>query len=1306
MPPAAPEAPEPPTGRVVVQPLPELRPHEGVTGVLTNAVPMLGGLGSVVLVATMGGGAGGLRLLAAGMFLFATVAFVVVQVDRQRTQRAQQVGGARADYLAHLSVVRARAREAGERQRAALIWHHPPPAALPTLAAERTRVWERAPGDPRFLQVRYGVCARPAALELVAPEGPVPARADPVAAAALARLLAVHRTQPDLPVALDLRAHDLVEVVGPADPARSVARALLCSAAAFHAPGELAVAVLATGATLAHWDWVKWLPHAHSARAHDALGPQRMVRTSPAELGALLPEQHPHLLLVLDGHPRDAADVVLDAARAGATVVHVSPAREPPRDPPGDPHDALRLVLGRGAEPAAGRLDQCDPATAEALARRLLPLSPPDGDPQRDPAGGRDPGPPDLAALLGTGDLATLDPAVAWRPRPGRDRLRVPIGADEDGRVVHLDLKESARRGMGPHGLLIGATGSGKSELLRTLVLALASTHSPDDLNLVLVDFKGGATFAGLAALPHVSAVITNLAEELSLVERMQDALGGELVRRQQVLRRAGNHASQHDYEQARAAGADLPALPSLLVVVDEFSELLAARPEMLDLFVAVGRLGRSLGLHLLLASQRVEEGRLRGLESHLSYRIGLRTFSASESRAVLGVPDAHELPATPGLGYLRPDPATLVRFRAAYVSAPARRVPRPRHRAAQPAGILPFTVTRVVPPPPAPAERPEAPDPPGPDDLRPLLEVALARMAGHGPAAHRVWLPPLDVPETLGGLLGELVEDPALGLVAPRWRRLPGLVVPVGVLDRPREQRRDPLTLDLAGAGGHVAVVGAPRSGKSTTLRTLLAALALTTTPHESQFFVLDFGGGTFAPLAGLPHVAGVASRAEPDVVRRAVAQVRSLLERREAHFRDHGIDSAETYRARRAAGRSDDGYGDVYVVVDGWGTLRAEFDDLEAVLQQLATRGLGFGVHLLTSATRWSDYRTSVRDVLGTRLELRLGDPVESEVDRRAQGLVPRERPGRGLVPGPLHLLTALPRLDGRADAADLADGVADLVERVRTAWRGPDGPRLRLLPRRVPLSDVRRASGAPGPAAGASPGPGGPLLLGVRESDLGPLGLDVDTEPHLLVLGDARSGKSALLRTYVHEVVRTRTPEQAQVVLVDPRRSLLGEVPAEHLLNHLSSAAQIHAALSDLAAHLETRLPGPGVSAAQLRARSWWSGAEVFVVVDDLDLLGTPQGSALRALQPLLAQAGDTGLHLVLARRAGGAARALHEPVVQTVRDLGMPGLLLPGSPEEGPLIAGLRPAPGPPGRGRLVTRERGVEVVQVAWQEPAT
>ena len=181
----------------------------------------------------------------------------------------------------------------------------------------------------------------------------------------------------------------------------------------------------------------------------------------------------------------------------------------------------------------------------------------------------------------------------------------------------------------------------------------------------------------------------------------------------------------------------------------------------------------------------------------------------------------------------------------------------------------------------------------------------------------------------------------------------------------------------------------------------------------------------------------------------------------------------------------------------------------------------------------------------------------------------------------------------------------------------------------------------------------------------------------------------------------------PDDALSVLsrgLDQTAQLLGEVPEEYLLNYLTSAAQATPTLADLASYLENRIPGPDVTSEQLRSRSWWTGAEVFIVVDDYDLVATTQSSPVQALQPLLAQARDVGLHLAVARRSGGASRALYEPVIQSLRDLAMPGLVLSGSPDEGALIGNVRPGPAPAGRGRLITRDRGVEVVQLAWREP--
>jgi S-DNA-T family DNA segregation ATPase FtsK/SpoIIIE len=1135
---------------------------------------------------------------------------------------------------------------------------------------------------------------------------------EPLAAAALRQFISTYAIVDDLPVVMALDGFSRIHLRGPVDRCRALARAVIAQAAALHAPDDLLVAVCAGRTERVEWEWAKWLPHAQHPTRTDAVANLRLVAESVSGLEAMLEDVvagrprfdpaettqrvgrvGPHLVVVLDGGTTAGSDhLMAGGGMEGVTILDLS-------EPVPRLLDYATLVLEVAADgglssstlratSTMGRADELTTAEARLLAQRLAPLRL-SAVVRAELAMNSEIG---LTDLLGVDDPFRLDTTLTWQARPNRDRLRVPIGVSSEGLPVELDLKESAQDGMGPHGLIIGATGAGKSELLRTLVLALAVTHDSETLNFVLIDFKGGATFTRLDRLPHTAAVITNLVDELPLVDRMTDALNGELVRRQELLRAAGNYVSQRDYEKARVAGAPLAPLPSLLVICDEFSELLSARPDFIDMFVQIGRLGRSLGVHLMLASQRLEEGRLRGLDSHLSYRIGLRTFSGMESRVVLGVSDAYELPRSPGHAFMKYGTEPMTRFRAAYVSGTYRHDGRTPAEAARDDRILEYT-TQFVPPVLASAPPPveEAPDPEAVGG-RTLLDILVDRLDGRGVPAHRVWLPPLDRPAALNTLLPELitteqrgvtVADPAL------WGRIKAAV---GEVDRPFEQRRDGLWLDLSGGGGHLAVVGGPRTGKSTVLRNAVASLALTHTPAEAQFYCLDFGGGGLATLRDLPHVGSVASRLEVSEVRRTVSEMALLLTQREQLFVQHGVDSMATYRRLRREGRAPaDPFGDVFLVVDGFMTIRNEYPDLEPLLAEIATRGLTYGVHLLVAASRWMDLRAAVRDMLTTRLELRLGDPADSMFHRRTAINVPEQSPGRGITPDRYHFLAALPRLDGRSTVDDLADGVAGLVARVRDGWQGPSAPAVRLLPAELPY----RTLPVQDPTVG--------IPIGIAELDLGPVFVDLTNEPHFLVYGDTGSGKSTFLRAFAQAVVDRYTPQQARLLIVDYRRSLLGAVDTPHLIGYAPSRQRATEMLAEVAQVMADRMPGPDVTAAQLRNRDWWTGPELFVLVDDYDLVAGA-ANPLDHLLEHLGHARDVGLHVILTRRSGGAGRALFEPVILTIRELGCGGVVLSGSRDEGALLGSVKPSAQPPGRGWLVTHHGGTRLVQLALLAP--
>lgn len=862
---------------------------------------------------------------------------------------------------------------------------------------------------------------------------------------------------------------------------------------------------------------------------------------------------------------------------------------------------------------------------------------------------------------------------------------------------------------MGPHGLCIGATGSGKSEFLRTLVLAMITSHSPEALNLVLVDFKGGATFLGLDGAPHIAAIITNLEDELTMVDRMRDALAGEMNRRQELLRSAGNFPNVTEYERARANGAKLDPLPALFIVVDEFSELLSQKPDFAELFVMIGRLGRSLHIHLLLASQRLEEGKLRGLDSHLSYRIGLKTFSAGESRSVLGVPDAYHLPSVPGSAFLKCDADEPIRFNTCYVSGEYVK-PRVSARAGRTSqlGVLApklFTATPVKkdPVPVAPVEPVEAEAPKDPVSTSPtkitLLDMVVSRLRGHGRPAHEVWLPPLEESPAVNNLLPDSTWNDPQNVNGRLW-------LPIGVVDRPYDQRRDVLTIDLSGAQGNVAVVGGPQSGKSTALRTIMMSAAATHTPEQLQFFCLDFGGGTLGSLSNLPHVSSVAGRMDTDRIRRTVAEVTGLLRERELRFRDLGIESMRDFRQRKAAlaalppeaaardPLSRDRFGDVVLVVDGWATIKADFDILEPALQAIAIQGLSYGIHLAISATRWMEIRPAVKDMLGTRIELRMGDPIDSDVGRKFAELVPMGRPGRGMSPDRLHILIGLPRLDSSSDVEDLPTGVANSCEAVRQFYGDRQAPRLRMLPHELDRAKVVEAARRGGLLGKAK------VAIGISESELAPVVLDFDAQPHMVAFGDTECGKTGLLRNIATGLMENASSDEAKIILVDFRRTMLGVVDNDYLGGYATAAQSCADLMKALAESLKDRLPPSDVTQQQLKERSWWSGPDLYVLIDDYDLI--PGGSLNHPLGPLveyLPQARDIGLRVVIARRIGGAGRAIMDPIIGRLKDLSCNGLVMNGTKDEGALF-GYKPQPMPPGRGMLVSRSIKSDVIQLS------
>ncbi|MEV2189827.1 type VII secretion protein EccCa [Streptomyces phaeochromogenes] len=1288
-------------------------PEGKIGSAATSLLPMAGVMGSVVMMTVIRSSQ--FAVIGAVVLVFALLGAVALFLSQrgkaQRTRRTQ-----RERYLEYLEERREElgAAERDRRRQARLL--APPPEALYDLVRDPARLWERRRLDADFLRVRVGAGDVPVQDLLIGQNtGGVLTPPDPFMLNEARALQRRFTTATDFPLTVPLDRAGNVSVVGDREGVLRVARALLLQTTVTHAPDDVAVALGVPGERLEEWAWAKWLPHALDPAEQDGPVAARRIAPGLPQLGRLLRQDlrrrasyaaevrrghsgkdalrmTDRLLIISDEYGDTATelarpDTAIGLPEMGITVLHLleqqihEPDQVSVRITVHGDQVTVEDLRTPDALSAHGTSDAVSIPGAEGLARMLAPLrlsaeSAAEGTPVT--------GPVDFPALLGIEDPAALDVARLWAPRGERDFLRVPIGLTDRHEPVLLDLKESSELGMGPHGLCVGATGSGKSELLRTLVLALATTHSPEDLALVLVDYKGGATFAPFADLPHVAGVITNLENQAGLVERVHSSLAGEVKRRQQVLKDAGNVADIGHYAALRATDRpDLEPLPHLFVVIDEFGELITAKPDFIDLFLSIGRIGRSIGVHLLLSSQRIEGGKLKGLDTYLSYRLGLRTFSADESRTVLDTTDAFHLPPLPGFGYLKVDTSTYERFKAGYVSG-AYRGPALREQQDDQPLAWPYPTFNTLATPQAQAvEEPAATKrETGPT----VMSVMVDQLATAAPPVRRIWLPPL--PDAIP-------LDQAAGPVQVSERGLhfnPGgaMRVPLGVLDDPAQQRQGQWTLDLTVAGGHAGVIGGPQSGKTTLLRTLALSLAATHTPYDVAVYGLDLVGGGLSALTGLPHVGGIAGRADHERAARTVAEVRAMLTTREELFRAHGIDSIDQLRHLRGTGQLPElGSTDVVLVVDGFGALREEFADLDDGVADLLKRGGGYGIHVVAGMLRWNDVRIATQSMFGTRIELRLNDPADSSIDRKLSETLSADTPGRVLTDTKLFAQTALPRIDGRPSTGDLGPALEQAARTIRATWHGDVAAPVRVLPTRLPVDQL--------PSLATEPKS---VPIGVDQDTLSPVLLDLfENDQHLLLLGDNECGKTNLLKLVAGQLIERYSDEELVFGVFDPRRGLRGTVPEPYRGGYAHNAKLAAALATGIATELEKRLPETA-DPDTVGTEPSFTGPRIVILVDDYDILTTAGQQPLAPFLPYISSAPDIGLHFILTRRVAGSSRALYEPLLTTLRETGTAALVMTGDRTEGQLFPGLYASAQPPGRGTLVRRGRPHQLIQTA------
>jgi S-DNA-T family DNA segregation ATPase FtsK/SpoIIIE len=1206
------------------------------------------------------------------------------------------------EYRTALSELNAAMHRGADTERAARQQEHPSTWDLLQAAATRSPLlWTRRPEHESILELRLGLGRQPSRNSVK-----MPARNGTTAALwkELTEIAARYRYVEPVPIVARLTQSGALGVAGGSERALAVARGLVTQLVALHSPAELVLAGVMSSQSAQRWDWLKWLPH--TSPAPDS--PHTPLRSDPlatdgasavnliAEIDDLINQRAEQrqdanalprvVLLVADDTAADRGLLVSIAERGPERGVYVIWVAARTADLPA----VCRTFIDVDGEAEAGTAgfvrtgDQVDPVELEPVsatdaaefARRLAPLVDAGARVDDDSSLPRSVSFLDLVqAAVDRSEQSVVDRweesgslgrAVGGAGREGH--LRALIGASGPGAddALRLDLRAD-----GPHALVGGTTGAGKSELLQAWILALATTYSPQRVTFLLVDYKGGSAFGDCNDLPHSVGLVTDLTPKL--VQRALTSLRAELTYREEFLHRYG----AKDLSTLEARGTE-GAPPRLVIVVDEFAALKKEVPEFVDGVIDVAQRGRSLGLHLILATQRPTGVITENLKANVNLRIALRMADEGDSTDVIGSAAAAGFdPGIPGRAVAKTGPGRAVTFQTAYVGGWTRDEPAPPTIAIQTLAFGPGQVWAA-----RQAAASAEPEDPGPSDITRIADnIGKAFRRTRLPRPRRPWRDELESPLELGGLLREgpveladLIKerqesDARLGR-APSGPSLWEPAVIYGREDIPREQVQPPVVF-LPDQKGNLVVYGAGGSGKSTLLRTLAIA-AVHGSIGPTHVYGIDFGSLGLSMLEALPQVGSIVNGDDAESVGRLLDLCRQHIDRRVVEMDAVRANTLPDLWDRR--GRSGDNpdweYPRILLLLDGIGAFAQRYQpgSVSGVYERLlhiAAQGRRAGVHVVVTADRTGAVPSGLVSSLQEQVVLRLA----TDNDYRMMGLAPdaidRDAPpGRGRL-GKNEIQVAV---FGGPDPVAQHTAIADLA--ARTAGL-PAAPTVGTLRSEVRLSELADVVGEDEPA------------LGLAGNTLAAVGFP--SRGTFVITGPAGSGRPEALATVLASYHRWH--DRAQFVYIGQSHSRLAGWPRwAARATDLAQATEVAEKLLPHALPVSRTRRGEG---------------EIVLVLEGLPEYAVPAVGADHPLLRLVLELAKLG-HLVVAE-GDVTQMATSHGLVQAVRR-GRTGLVL--RPEGGyanilgpAFPRGLNPNDFPPGRGLLVAHEQ-VTVVQVA------
>lgn len=1037
---------------------------------------------------------GGAGMLFSVPMMLGGVLVTAYNHNRQKKEYDARGERLRERYREYIKDCEDQLARAAAAQRSAALHDAPDPSDCLALARTRgRRLWERTTGDADFLCLRVGLGEAPLNAEIHTPK--IGFVLDEDAFTHTPQHLADrYRMVNGLPVLCDLRRYPSLGIIGGRAQAVDMARTLLVRAATHHGYDELKIVALFPESERAGWQWIRWLPHTFNENrtlrymactpydATQILAPLEETLRQRAAAGngwqSAIPSPH-YLFLVAEPallQNQPVGDFLLrNDPRLGVSCLLLAPGLGQL------PNGVVQILEAAGAKSAlylreaagerrAFAADSLAPADCEAFARALAPVRLPEKNAAQLL-------PSNITFLQGyhVQRPDELDLEDYWANAFPSQSLSVPIGVRANGETFYFDIHEKAH---GPHGLVAGTTGSGKSEMVQSWILSMAVQFSPRDVAFILIDFKGTGLLLPFMDLPHLAGSISNL--DVS-IHRNLIALKSELRRRQTLFHKAGVTDMKGYQEKRRAGLADEP-LPYLFVVIDEYAEFKAQFPDFTGEVNTLFRTGRSMGVHIVLLTQNPSGIVSSESENNVKFRWCLKVASPTASKEMLGGHDEAAYITNPGRAYVRVgSDEVFEQIQSFFSGAPYR--PGSAGQAAEPVvARVALNGSRTV------YRRPAAIKKGGKGkEIDAVVQyICTYCERRHIPPARQIWQDRLP---------GQITLEQLRTRTEPHQ---PGELRPaVAMLDDPHAQVQRPLYLPLD-TDGHAAIYGAPGTGKTVFLQTVAVSLCTEYSPDEVNLYVMDFGSWTMGMFRGFPHVAAVANDNDEEQIMMIARHLDGEMQRRKESFARQGVGNLRTYM--KATGET---LPYLVLLVDNFAPVFPMYPKLEDFFIRLGREGGNYGIYMVATCGTAMALGYKLSQSVKTSIALQMTEPSEySSIVGRTDGLYPEKTPGRGLFSGErvMEFQTALPAAP-EADGTYLA-AIRSLGAETTRRWGERKIKKVTAVPGVIPFGSVQPQKGG--------------FVLGLTAETAEPVETDLMHPHHLLISGVPGSGKTNMIRS----------------------------------------------------------------------------------------------------------------------------------------------------------------------------------------------